>query len=1300
MRTINLTISVILLAFGLSQAQPCGSAIVGPLTGPDPACVGVPTEYGINFQTQFYNVYWWTNSGTLSLQGQFSTFVAWDYPGTHVLNVSYECFSNPGITYTMSSTFQAVAGPSVDLGPDTTLTAGDSILLNPIVGGVANSYLWQDGSVDSTLMIYCPGTYRVAVWDSSCPGWDTIVVFADSTWPMLALSGDSLLCPGDTATISVPGGGFSSYLWSNADTTASIHPTSPGTYSVEVLDTLGCPSTDTAILAGIQVNQPYFTDTVLCLGGEVVLSGGLGIDIVAWSTGSTADTLVIDTIGNYWVDMLVDSLCPVRDNFVVTAVGLPVFSLVPDSGGCGPWSMNGPPGMADYFWSTGDTTDSIAVYQPGVYWLQVTTHQNCTYVDSVNITILPTPNINLGPDRLVCDSVTLFGPPGMNSYLWSNGDTTSSIYVDSSGTYWLTASTASCTVTDSVVLTLAASPVFSLGPDTTFCFGLTYQGPSGPFTYLWSSGSTSQYFAPDSSGIFWGTVTSASGCATTDSVSVIVNPKPTNFLPNNIIICGPGPVVAPPGYVTYLWSGTPGNTDTVFVSTTGTYSLAVIDSNGCYGIDNVYIAIASPAIFSLGPDATVCDSVQLSGPANMTSYLWSTGDTTPTISAATSGTYWLEVNNFYCDSRDSIDLTVLAGPNFSLGPDRTFCGSEALSAPSGINSFIWSTSDTTPGISVVNTGVYWLQVSDSNNCTLTDSVVLTATASTAFTLGGDTTICEPLLLSGPPGMTDYLWSNGDTSATTQVSISGSYWLEVSDSGNCNGSDTVLVTFAAAPVFSLGADTSSCDSILLAGPPGMSSYLWSNGDTTVGTSFANSGAYWLQIADNNNCSVNDTVALTVLAATAFSLGADTSACDSILLNGPPGMASYLWSNGDTTVGTTSSLSGAYWLQIGDSNSCLTSDTVGIIVLTAPAFSLGADTTTCDSILLNGPPGMVSYLWSNGDTTVSTSSSTSGIYWLQIGDFYSCMTSDTVAITVLPVPAFSLGADTTSCDSILLNGPPGMASYLWSTAANSSSIWTQTSGTYWLEVADSNSCSSSDSINLVLNSASPFVLGPDTTVCDTFLLTGPLGMSGYLWSNGDTTANTILTASGNYWLTVSDSLGCNASDSILLLSGVSNSVAITPAGPIVLQAGGSVVLDAGGGFGSYLWSHGPTTQTVTIANSGSYTVTVTDSLGCQHVSDTVWVNVLLNGRENSPSIQARIYPNPSHGEVLMLETDPAWVGLGATWEIYNGLGQPVHSAQNIDQVLTELPVSQLPAGNYFVLLRLGDEVQMLKLLRMRE
>jgi hypothetical protein len=280
------------------------------------------------------------------------------------------------------------------------------------------------------------------------------------------------------------------------------------------------------------------------------------------------------------------------------------------------------------------------------------------------------------------------------------------------------------------------------------------------------------------------------------------------------------------GSYTYLWSSDPEG----FASTesdplvaplvTTTYFVEITDGAIIIN-DNITIAVVNAPVINLGPDASACEGTQtvLDAGPGFASYFWSTGQTGQSIIIGNPGTYWVEVtNHFGCSKRDSIEFSINPLPAIDLGADQNFCeGSPVmLTAGTEFASYLWSTGATSYYISTVEPGEYWVEVTDENGCSKSDTIALTMLPLPAVSLGPDQTFCEGTLvtLSSATGFVSYLWNTGETASSINAGEPGEYWVEVTDANSCSNRDTVVLTMdplPAAPVITSGP--SSVDNFL-------------------------------------------------------------------------------------------------------------------------------------------------------------------------------------------------------------------------------------------------------------------------------------------------------------------------------------------------------------------------------------------------------------------------------------------------------------------------------------------------------
>jgi uncharacterized repeat protein (TIGR01451 family) len=357
-------------------------------------------------------------------------------------------------------------------------------------------------------------------------------------------------------------------------------------------------------------------------------------------------------------------------------------------------------------------------------------------------------------------------------------------------------------------------------------------------------------------------------------------------------------------------------------------------------------------------------------------------------------------------------------------------------------------------------------------------------------------------------------------------------------------------------------------------------------------------------DYNEPVLTNTVKTKYVGYPTVNLGNDITVCGGpVSLNAGNSGARFVWSTGDTLQTISVSNSGTYWVRVTNSYGFSASDTIQVILKPLPVVNLGADITQCGgSVTLNAANPGSSYLWSNGATTQNITVTVSGNYGVKVTNADGCSTSDTIQVTINPLPTVNLGADITQCGgTVTLNAANAGSSYLWNNGATTQTITATASGIYHVKVTNANGCFKSDTIQVTINSLPTVNLGADIVQCggSATLNAGNTGSS-YLWSNGATAQSLTVTTSGTYSVKVTNTSGCSKADTI--------SVTINPV-PVVnlgadanFCAGSTVLLDAGNTGAAYLWNTGATSRQLTISLGGAYSVRVTNAVGC-FAADTI-------------------------------------------------------------------------------------------------
>ncbi|MGQ1911477.1 hypothetical protein ACT3CE_17015, partial [Marinifilum sp. RC60d5] len=849
---------------------------------------------------------------------------------------------------------------------------------------------------------------------------------------VVADAGDDLIiCEAGTVSLNGSVENASSFVWNtlgdgsfdnagnlNATYTPGLSDIANGYVELElsVQPIIPCTDPDLDTLR-VDINANLAIDLGVnrefCQGDSIILDANYSGGSYLWNTGETTQSIIVKTTGNYSVIVTDINGCNGSDDVNVTVHSNPIVDLGPDQETCDGVDVMidaGLPGST-YFWSNGETLQAILTSISGNYSVVVTDANGCSATDDVDVIVHPNPTVDLGADQETCagSTITLDAGNAGSSYLWSTGETTQAITVSASGNYSVTITDANgCSASDDVNVTVHPNPTVDLGADQETCAGTTIildAGNAGS-NYLWSTGETTQAITVSASGNYRVTITDANGCSANDDVNVTVHPNPVVNLGADQETCAGTTITLDAGNAgaSYLWN-TGESTQAITVSTSGNYSVVVTDANGCSAIDDVNVTVHSNPVVDLGTDQETCAGTTITldaGNAGST-YLWSTGETSQTITVSTSGNYSVVVTDANgCSAIDDVNVTVHSNPVVDLGTDQETCAGSTITLDAGNagSSYLWSTGETTQAITVSTSGNYSVVVTDANGCSATDDVNVTVHPNPVVDLGADQETCTGTTITldaGNAGST-YLWSTGETSQTITVNVSANYSVVVTDANGCSATDDVNVTVHPNPVVDLGADQETCAGTIItldAGNAG-STYLWSTGETTQTITVNVSANYSVVVTDTNGCSASDDVNVTVHPNPVVDLGADQEICagSTITLNAGNAGSTYLWSTGETSQTITVSTSGNYSVVVTDANGCSAIDDVNVTVHPNPVVDLGADQETCTgtTITLDAGNAGSTYLWSTGETSQTITVSTSGNYSVVVTDANGCSATD--------------------------------------------------------------------------------------------------------------------------------------------------------------------------------------------------------------------------------------------------------------------------------------------------------------------
>jgi len=783
-------------------------------------------------------------------------------------------------------------GNGFTLLPYDSITNRDSnpSLCIPPSAGTSNRWSARPSTIGYSSRTYCPdqNTFVPDNWDS---GWykitDTVVqsnvcgthkyVVKDSIFariypvPIVTLNitGSTTVCPGDSEWIV--GSGNANYTWSNSSTNDSIY-VGPGYYYITatVTNSHGCTTTGTAAIniTNYLVVTPTVTSNpsngVICPGDsvEITCTGAL-YQKYQWYgpsgplTRHTA-SVYVTAPGSYYCVVSDSTPCPfstLSNTVIIESYSTPFLQLPSGSNIC--------PGDSIVL-QVEASNDALIVWQaplignsttqtitsPGTYSVKVTA---CGITTTCTVTITeshPFARITATPSKTICtagDSIYLAAAAGMANYLWNPGSNNSqNIYVKSAATYTLTATDAfGCTATADVVI----SP--PLRDSIALARNISCRGSST------------------------GTIT----------LGVIGGALP----------------------YTFSWSPPEGSNSTASNLSAGSYSVTVIDANGCTKTASATLSQPATLLVSgvlsfsnvncFGNSNGIATATASGGEPSY-SYLWSPGgETTVTATGLTAGTYTLNViDSAGCSETSHVTITqpLAIAPLFT--PVSATCldddGSASVSVNGGTSpySYLWNPGGSTnTSISGLTPGTYSITITDSHGCIDSTSVTVGLDTTLYIVISGNDSLCKGQSVTlNVSGGTTYLWCTGSTSTNITLSLSRDTTLWVKGTtGICTDSIPYPITIYRSLLAFMPRLDSICPGTpvtinvkVLGGKPAYT-YLWNNGITSdspgIFTLYPTaSTTYIVNITDACNYKAKDSIYVKVLPkdSAAFTLTPDT------------------------------------------------------------------------------------------------------------------------------------------------------------------------------------------------------------------------------------------------------------------------------------------------------------------------------------------------------------------------------------------------------------------------------------------
>lgn len=1037
---------------------------------------------------------------------------------------------------------------------------------------------------------------------------------AKACLPVISWNDSISFCQGNSIQLSAFNTN-SSYVWSTGASTPTLNINSTGTYWVQV--TNACGTTSDTI--HVHVDQPLWfslgPDTSMCSNGNNILQAPASSSaFYLWSDGSRSSSIQVTSSGTYWVS--VTNSCGVfTDTIYIDYTAFPQVNLGPDINSCTSASQllqAQTPLTGQRLWSTGDTTSSITVNQPGSYWLQVTNRCG-TSSDTIDVSYRQGVALDIGDTVHRCPSSFVVLKPNFSggTYQWSTGAVTPSITVGNQGAYWLQYTDQCGTYYDTAYVLTSGKAQVNLGSDTTVCVNKAYVLNAGNYgsSHSWQDGSTKSSFRVTQTGTYWVAVDNGCGNAY-DTVHITLSLQPNPPIADTVFFCAGGSVSVDAGnfgpYTYYNWSNNFSGRSQSFNST-GNHWVEV--GNECDTvIKNFRVQSMIPTQVSLGPDVIKCGNshrLTPSLPKSRNSFVWSNGSKRNTLNVSSGGTYWVQATNACGVSYDTVSVTLQSPADMLSRKNEKICiGGTLLLRGKAVpgTSYQWSNGGSAPNTFVTQPGTYYYTA--TNLCgTVTDTVQVTTDYPLQVNLGPDTAFCEPgvldIDLSTLPA--DSLrWSTGSAASSIQITSSGTYWVKAYNACGMF-TDTIDVVVGLLPRKRVG-NKGFCTGgsvVLRANQSHVHTYQWNTGDTLPSITVNQAGWYWVTMTSNCGTVIDSAYVREEFPIPQFSLGNDTIFCKGNLVLRPPVQPGYryMWQDGRRKSTYNVTRSGYYKVTVSNSCNAVT-DSILVVITGAPRFALGNQVRFCygTTLFLNAQNPGSTYLWSTGATSQVLAIDSGGVYSVQITNNCGTLVDTVEVIVEYPLDKVELGNDTTICfgQQVVLDAYHRNEDILWSDGSTDSTLTVTQTGTYWVRLR--NSCGRwYDTVHVEVLEIPVFDLGNDTAFCllgGSVELQGPPDLWKYSWSNGDTSASTVTSTPGMHWLSVQNQC-FSYTDSIFVKGEMPINIDLGP--DTALCFGEVYSIDTEIKDYQVQWSDGATGRAKNITSTGTYWARASNTCG---------------------------------------------------------------------------------------------------------
>lgn len=1156
------------------------------------------------------------------------------------------CIVNQTLNITQSPSLNVISNVS-----NVTCNAlcNGSITLNTSGGTPTYTFAWLPiappitGQGTQTVTNLCAGNFSVNITDAAnCVVTKTFVITQPSPISSTLSASDlncNSICNGSITTVSSGG-------------------TAPLTFSWAPIGSFGGAITPTIINLCANIYSLTITDANLCSN--------------TFTTQITQPTALTSTVN------FLNATCSNSCNGTAT---------VNVSGGTPGYTIG---------WSTSLSTSSvISNLCAGNIVSTVTDANGCTTNFNFTITAPPVFSLNLTATNPLCNSAcngsistTTVGAQGAVSYVWNPTGTGQNPTGLCANNYTLTATDAMGCVANSA--TILTNPTSLLANVTTTnpacngnCNGIAISSPSnavGVVNYTWlpsNTTGTNNTLNAQCAGNYTLMISDANGCQDTQTYT-LTNPP----LLNVISSVGPSACTPPSGSITviasggtpsytYTWAPPIASTSSVVTGlSAGVYTVVVSDANNCTNTVSIPVSSSNgPSLAAVSATNIICNG-QCTGAASITTISggtpgytisWLTPPAPSTINPITglcAGTYSAQITDansciLFTTAVITQPSSIIATPSFTLPTCDGLCDGSIILNPSGgagSYNFTWTPSAlNTATLNNLCTGIYTVQISDLNNCVVTNTINFPVTTSISALVTSTNNLCFSNCngianingFSG--GLPPYTinWNTGATSGLINTLCNGTYTAIVTDNQGCVNSFTSLITSPTAISATTSASQPSCgmcnasSTVMASGGTGPYTFAWTNGSTSATTNSMCAGIYQVNITDANGCtSLHNVLISNSNGITGHTFNTTNELCagncngaSTITPIGGTSPITFSWTSPSSTNSFVTGLcAGNYFVQMTDAQGCIRTASTTVNAATTLTLTPSITNPTCSasngSVVLNVTGGSTPYTFSWSPAPSSTNSLTNlpaGNYSVIVQDNNGCSTTQQFNLSNPTGPTVSFTQTNVKCfnsctGSIVAVGTSTSSpiTYNWSTGSTSQTVTGLCDGIVTLTVS-AGGCITIRSFTITENpelnlSLSNIIQPRCNNDCNGAVTLIPFGGTlpyTFNWNTSPTSSLNPQTAlcSGTYIATVTDNRGCIKTETVTMINPTSLTVTNTFSNSACSNSNdGSATVTVSGGTPSYSvnWI-GPgtftaNTSTITNLSIGTYTANVTDSKSC--------------------------------------------------------------------------------------------------------